>query len=75
MAADRSAASWAAPLLLLRRQEALLASSFDGVQVLDHAHVIFCAVAFIQAFQAFAGVISALKTGPNSTLSKQITPA
>ena len=70
MAADRPAAGWAAPLLLLSLQETLHPIIPDGIQVFDHAHVVFGAVAFIQAFQPLTGVICALKTKPDLAISK-----
>ena len=74
MAANRPAAGWAAPFLLLRLQETLHPIIPDCIQVFDHAHVVFSAIAFIQAFQAFAGVFSTFKTKPDLAISKQIPP-
>ncbi len=72
MAADRSTTGWAAPMHCLRLQEILHAVIADGVQIFDHAHVIFCAVALIQALQALAGVIRTFKTEPNLAFPEQI---
>ena len=71
MAADRPAAGWAAPFLLLRLQETLHPIIPDCIQVFDHAHVVFSAIAFIQAFQAFAGVFSTFKTKPDASVCQQ----
>ena len=72
MAADRSAAGWAAPLLLLRLQKVFHTRVAYGVKIFDHAHVILRAVALIQALQALAGVIRTFKTEPNLAFAEQI---
>jgi len=72
VATDRPTTSRAAPGFLLCLQETLHAIIADGVQIFYHAHVVLGAVALVQAFQAFAGVILAIKTEPHLAFAKQI---
>jgi len=72
VAADPPTASWTAPGFLLCLQETLHAIIANGVQIFNHAHVVLRAVTLIQAFQAFAGVILAIKTEPHLAFAKQI---
>jgi len=71
VAADRPTTSRAAPGFLLCLQETLHAIIADGVQIFYHAHVVLGAVALVQAFQAFAGVVCAFKTEANLAFAKQ----
>ena len=50
VAADRATACGAAPLFTLGGQKTLHPVIPDGIEVFDHAHVVFRAVALIQAF-------------------------
>jgi len=72
VAADRPTASGAAPLFLLHFQEIIHSKILDGLQVFDHAHVIFGAVALIEAFEAFAGVSGTFKTETQLAFAKQL---
>lgn len=44
----------------------------DGVQVFDHAHVVFGTVALIEVFQAVAWIIGTFKTKANLAFAKQL---
>jgi len=62
MAADQAITIWALPNIRFFLQEQFQAIFLDKVQVFDHAHVVFGAIAFIQRFQPFAGESLAFKT-------------
>jgi hypothetical protein len=70
--ANRATAGWAAPLHLLGFQEISHPLIPNGVQIFDHAHMIFCSIALIQSFQSFTRVRLTFKTKPDQTLSEQI---
>ena len=59
MAADDIAALRAAPLGRLALQKIGHAVFFDIPPVLDHAHPVQCAVAFVQMLQVLAGELRA----------------
>jgi hypothetical protein len=60
--ADRPSALETLILRPLARQESLQAVALDLVQVLDHAHVVFGSVSFIQMSQILAGKTVTSKT-------------
>jgi len=62
VAADGAAARGAAPLFFLLGEKIFQAVGTDGVEVGDHAHVIFFAVAFVERLQPRAGEVTALET-------------
>lgn len=72
MAANRATTCWAVPNFLLCLQETLHAIVPNGVQVFDHAHVVLRAVALIQAFQAFTGIVRAFEAEPYLTFCQQL---
>lgn len=73
MAADHLPAFRAAPLLRFLCQEAFDAVFFDDSEILNHAHVEFRPVTFVQALQPPAGKGLALKAKPDVALSQQCT--
>ncbi len=72
VAADRPTTGGAAPFFLLHLQEIIHSKIANGLQVFDHAHVILGAVAFIQAFETFAGVSGAFKAEAHFTICQQL---
>jgi hypothetical protein len=59
--ADDAAALWTFVFLGLLAQELVDPVVLYKLQVLDHAHVVFCAIAFVQLFQS-GTVLYAFKT-------------
>jgi len=62
MAANDTTAFRALPFLFFPLQKRLDAFTSDNLQVLQHTHVVFGRIAFVQLFESLAGKISTLIT-------------
>jgi hypothetical protein len=71
MAAYRIAAIRAPTSDLFALEKVLGAAFFDGSQILNHAHMVFCAIAHIQRLEAFAGELPALEAETNQTFPQR----
>lgn len=70
MAADGRPAGRATPSLLLLGKKSLHTAGADGIEVRNHAHVIFFAVAFVEGLQPHAGELPALKAKTNQSFAE-----
>ena len=65
MTADHPAAGGTSPLRLFPFQKRIHAVVTNGIEVIDHAHVILCPVTLVQGFQTFAWIRRALDAKPH----------
>jgi hypothetical protein len=72
MAAYHSAAIGASPLLPLLFKEFVHPFVSDVLQVVNHTHVVFGAVTFIQNIEPAAGKVPAFVTEPDKPFPKQV---
>ena len=72
MAAYYFAAIRASPLLPLFFKESINTFVSDVFQVLNHTHVVFGAVTFIESFEPAAGEIPAFIAEPYQSFAKQV---
>jgi hypothetical protein len=73
MAAYYTATLRASPLLSLSFKESINAIISDVLQVINHAHMVKSAVAFVETLQPMAGEIPAFITEPHDSFPQQFT--